>query len=445
MSSLNLSIYSILLVDDVPFARQTLNRVLLGMGKPTVVEAENGQKALEILRSKRTIDFVISDFNMPYFNGLQLLRAVRSGDAEVHRSLPFAMLTGFSDKHLVDAALALDVNAFLVKPVSKRTLSERLGKMLSRGDEEWLKSAGHYGRIAFEEAEETIPEPAEVARKLPSTPPPQEEAPPGEVALDPRQLVDRASVMRRLSSLSGKFEDEDLLKEIGGCVDRLIDDHGGEVATRIVSYLDGLVRRKVVGVGDLPRLLEDSRKPVEDPVERAHPASDLKDGEYFFELQDVPPGAVLTRNIYTEDGSLFMTWGTELSTQVISILMHLDRLNVLALTKPEPWISGVYVSLRSRRGGATLKPKPAPRRQAQPASRAAQPAAAPPPRLPQGVSERRVSPRSVQPGAVLTRDIYTADGRLYLHAGAQLSPRMVSILNDLDQLGHMKSELWVRA
>jgi len=51
----------------------------------------------------------------------------------------------------------------------------------------------------------------------------------------------------------------------------------------------------------------------------------------------------------------------------------------------------------------------------------------------------------VPPGSVLARDIFTADGRLYLHAGAQLSERMVSILQDLDQLGPMHSELWIEA
>lgn len=476
MSKLNLSIYTILLVDDVAFARQTLNRVLMGMGQPNVIHAHDGHEALEVLRSKKGVDFVISDFNMPVYNGLQLLKAVRTGNAEVHRALPFAMLTGFSDKHLVDSALGLDVNAFLVKPVSKKTLSDRLTKMLNRGDEDpWLKDAGAYGKIAIEEAEGEAPPPADVADQRPSAPPPKDEqAPAGAPELDPRQLG-RDSVMRRLSSLSGKFEDSDIAKEIGTCVDRLIGDNGDKAASRIVSYLDGLVMRKVLKVEDLPKLLSDENlqaalesgdavfyemgrpgaeaeaeappaPPTDDVLKRARKVPDLKEGELFFPLPDVPPGAVLTRNIHTEDGSLFMTWGTQLTAQIVAILSHLDKMGVLALTKLEPWVSGVYVSLRHRRGGATLKTQTPKFRTADQA--AAQPGGAPPskpPQLPEGVSEKRVVPSKVTAGAVLTRDIYTADGRLYLHAGAQVSPRMVSILNDLDQLGHMTSEVWIRA
>jgi len=452
MATLNLSIHTILLVDDVAFARLTLNRLLSGMGRPAVIEADNGWRALDILRSKKFVDFIISDFNMPFFNGLQLLKAVRTGEAAVPRGLPFAMLTGFSDKHLVDSALALDVNAFLLKPVSKRTLSNRLTKMLNRGEEDsWLKSTGHYGSIVIEEAPGEAPPPLEMANQRRSAPAATESAAPtGGSELDPRQVFDRAGVMRRLSSLSGKFDDSDLADDIGACVERLIGDNGGKAASRIVSYVDGLVKRKALKVEDVPRLLADAglaagaSAAAEDPAARARAMPDLKEGELFFSLPDVPPGAVLTRNIHTEDGSLFMTWGTQLTPQVVGIIDHLDRMGVLALTKIEPWIPGVYVSSRHRRGGAMLKSTPAPRVQPDAATRAAE---APPSRsaaLPEGVSERSVKPADAPVGAVVSRDIFTADGRLYLQAGAQLSQRMISILDDLDELGHMNSALWIR-
>ncbi len=458
MAMLSLSAYTILLVDDVAFARETLSRGLLAMGRPSVIEAENGWRALDILRSNKVIDFVISDFNMPFFNGLQLLKAVRTGEAAVHRGLPFAMLTGFSDKHLVDSALALDVNAFLLKPASRKTLSDRLTKMLNRGEEDpWLKSADLYGSVAIEEAPGEAPPPLEMANQRPSHSAMPESPPSSGVSeLDPMQLFNRAGVMRRLSSLSGKFEDSDLADEIGVCVERLIGDNGGKAASRIVSYIDGLVKREVLKVDHLPKLLADAGlhaapaasaatgPAADDPAERAYAVPDLKEGELFFPLSDVPPGAILTRNIHTEDGSLFMTWGTQLTPQVVAIIDHLDRMGVLALTKIEPWVAGIYVSSRHRRGGATLRPTPRLRAQTSPTPQTVVSDASRPAALPEGVSERRVTPRSAPIGSIVTRDIFTADGRLYLHAGAQLSQRMISILNDLDELGHMKSELWIR-
>src|SRR5262249_2017601 len=69
-------------------------------------------------------------FMMPNVNGLQLLKAIRTGRARCRRDLPVAMLTAVSDQDLVGAALALDVNAFLLKPASVQALSQRIARML---------------------------------------------------------------------------------------------------------------------------------------------------------------------------------------------------------------------------------------------------------------------------------------------------------------------------
>lgn len=259
MADLDLADYSILLVDDVPFVRETVTRLLKGMGGPTVHQADDGAKALTLLKSGKSMDFVIADFNMPVFNGLQLLKAVRTGDAGVDRAFPFAILTGFSDKHLVDMALALDVNAFLLKPVSKKALSQRLHKMLKRGGRDvWLKSTDSYRDVPIEEAEDiNLPVPKTRAEQARAEPAAAEEAAPetGPFELDPRQLGIGKNVMRRLSSLSGKFQDSDLAQNIGRSVDVLISTSGERAASRIVSYLDGMVKRGIVELDDLPDIL----------------------------------------------------------------------------------------------------------------------------------------------------------------------------------------------
>ena len=155
MSTLNLSPYTILLVDDMAFSRQMVSKLLNGMGNPTIHLAEDGDEALGVLNKNPNVDFVISDYKMPKFNGLQLLKAIRTGKTDVKRETPFAMLTGYSDRFLVDMALVLDVNAFLVKPISKKNLSARLGKMLAPDDGKTaLKPANAYEDIFIVEAEE---------------------------------------------------------------------------------------------------------------------------------------------------------------------------------------------------------------------------------------------------------------------------------------------------
>ena len=71
---------------------------------------------------------------MPELHGLQLLKAVRTSQYGITRATPVTLLTGYSDKSLVDVALALDVNAFLVKPVSKGAFSARITQVLEQSD-----------------------------------------------------------------------------------------------------------------------------------------------------------------------------------------------------------------------------------------------------------------------------------------------------------------------
>ena len=160
MEQLDLSRTSLLLVDDIEYSRSTVIRALRTLGNPTIHEAANGRAALEIPSvTTRGIELVISDFNMPEMHGLELLKAIRTGHGNgLKRGIPFAMLTGHSDSHLVELALALDVNSFLIKPVSRNNLEERLASMLEQAEaDDWLKSVANYTEVAVASALEEIP------------------------------------------------------------------------------------------------------------------------------------------------------------------------------------------------------------------------------------------------------------------------------------------------
>ena len=111
-------------------SRSAVRWLLKDLGNPDVFQAGDGREALRLIANG--VDFVISDFNMPELHGLQLLKAVRTGQHGITRATPFTLLTGYSDKSLVDVALALDVNAFLVKPVSKGAFSTRIPRYLGK-------------------------------------------------------------------------------------------------------------------------------------------------------------------------------------------------------------------------------------------------------------------------------------------------------------------------
>lgn len=118
---------SVLVVEDILSARETVVHMLRALGFSDFLEAENGVAALDILQKHRP-GLIISDWNMPKMNGVGLLRAVRS-DAAL-RDIPFVFLTSKSE--IEDVALASDggVSAYLVKPVTIRALDETLQTVL---------------------------------------------------------------------------------------------------------------------------------------------------------------------------------------------------------------------------------------------------------------------------------------------------------------------------
>jgi len=103
--------YSILLADDEPDIRRALKRSLHMPGY-TMYEAGDGVEALEVLKTTHC-DAIISDFNMPRMNGLDLLTQIRI----MHPHMLRILLTGRADVHLAVRALNEGaVHRFLLKP-----------------------------------------------------------------------------------------------------------------------------------------------------------------------------------------------------------------------------------------------------------------------------------------------------------------------------------------
>jgi YesN/AraC family two-component response regulator len=141
-----LSDRKLLVADDEQFSLFFVIRILKDLGFTSISQAANGAEALKLLEGGPDApSLVILDFNMPEANGLQVLRQIRTGKTGVPRDIDVLMLTGNSDFALVGAAMALDVDAFIVKPVSQATLSSRLEKI--RSETRDLKSSDVYESV----------------------------------------------------------------------------------------------------------------------------------------------------------------------------------------------------------------------------------------------------------------------------------------------------------
>jgi len=122
--SIHLKNLSILIVDDVKSMRAIVQKMLrnIDIGK-TLHMAENGLEGLRILHSTR-IDLAIIDWQMPVMNGAQLLEAIRN-DKHL-RDIPVLMVTGESEKEIVMEAAEIEVEGYLIKPLTPALLEDKI-------------------------------------------------------------------------------------------------------------------------------------------------------------------------------------------------------------------------------------------------------------------------------------------------------------------------------
>lgn len=118
-----------LVVDDFNTMRRIVRNLLKELGFNNVEEAEDGVDALTKLRAGG-FDFVISDWNMPNMDGLQLLQTIRA-DAALGK-LPVLMVTAEAKKENIIAAAQAGASGYVVKPFTAATLEEKLGKIFEK-------------------------------------------------------------------------------------------------------------------------------------------------------------------------------------------------------------------------------------------------------------------------------------------------------------------------
>jgi len=118
-----------LVVDDFSTMRRIVRNLLKELGYTQAEEAEDGALALQKLKGGG-FDFVVSDWNMPNMDGLQLLQAVRADPALKH--LPVLMITAEAKKENIIAAAQSGASGYIVKPFTAGTLNDKLVKIFEK-------------------------------------------------------------------------------------------------------------------------------------------------------------------------------------------------------------------------------------------------------------------------------------------------------------------------
>jgi two-component system chemotaxis response regulator CheY len=119
----------ILVVDDFSTMRRIIKNLLKQLGFENIDEAEDGVQAYSKLKDGG-YGFVVTDWNMPNMDGLDLLKKIRSDPAI--KDTPMLMVTAEAEKEKVITAIQAGVNNYIVKPFTGEVLKEKMDKIFER-------------------------------------------------------------------------------------------------------------------------------------------------------------------------------------------------------------------------------------------------------------------------------------------------------------------------
>ena len=127
MADIDINNLRILVIDDEPFMRKLIIRVLYELEIVRVAEAGDGAEALEKVKdAMNALDLIICDLEMPNMDGFEFVKRLREMTGFPNADIPVLIVTGHSDPESVKSAVEAGIHGYLVKPVSKQALEKRI-------------------------------------------------------------------------------------------------------------------------------------------------------------------------------------------------------------------------------------------------------------------------------------------------------------------------------
>lgn len=119
----------VLIIDDSNTMRKIVTRSLrqAGLDFDTILEAADGQAALEVLQGE-TVDIILSDINMPNMDGIEFLRQKQGNDKI--KDIPVVMITTEAGTDILNEAMNLGALGSIKKPFTPDQVQEVLGNVL---------------------------------------------------------------------------------------------------------------------------------------------------------------------------------------------------------------------------------------------------------------------------------------------------------------------------
>lgn len=122
----------ILVADDSSTMRRIIKNTLNRIGYDDILEGNDGVEAWELIDKNPECDIVLTDWNMPNMNGLELVKKIRAD--ERFKKIPIVMITTEGGKMEVVTALKAGVNNYIVKPFTPQVLKQKLEDLFAIHD-----------------------------------------------------------------------------------------------------------------------------------------------------------------------------------------------------------------------------------------------------------------------------------------------------------------------
>ena len=128
--NLRLTGLRVLIADDSRSARRHARRVLESLGSQQITEAADGNEAIRLLVDEQ-FDVIVTDWNMPECDGLELTRHIRRDPR--HQNVPVLMITSETDQTRLDDAIRTGVSAVCPKVFDPKIVAGILSSLLDGG------------------------------------------------------------------------------------------------------------------------------------------------------------------------------------------------------------------------------------------------------------------------------------------------------------------------
>ena len=118
----------ILLIEDDEIERMKFSKVASKLGNHTIIEAENGEKALETLEQIELPNLIVLDLNMPKVNGVEFLKILKANENLLY--IPIIIMSTSNNHNDIKKCYEIGVSGYMIKPLHYEDYQQKITNLI---------------------------------------------------------------------------------------------------------------------------------------------------------------------------------------------------------------------------------------------------------------------------------------------------------------------------